>query len=231
MSTRIKSLILRYKRERATLRDTGCLFYRGGGDRSLMSQPNTDVLLTAQNFLQMAGCLPVTAFDPRRPYQPRPRPGGNRSSRAITHTNPMSATWKKRKLRALSADKRQCSQCHITADSAARTDCSESGCPDFKVWEKKERGRCMSIAIISAKEASLAMGVALRAAKETLGDDAFVESMLALITLDVVLNRAMRPATGMAPTFLAGMSGPDRKCLAAADDTWKPEREPELIEA
>lgn len=78
----------------------------------------------------------------------------------------------------------------------------------------------MSLAIKSAKEASLAMGVALRAAKEDLGEDAFLESMLALINLDTALNRAMRPVTELcAPRSLTLMAKPDRKCLAAHDNT------------
>lgn len=78
----------------------------------------------------------------------------------------------------------------------------------------------MSLAIKSAKETSLAMGVALRAAKEALGEEPFLEAMLALIALDAVLNHAMLPATDLCgPRILTVMNGPDRKCLAAHDDT------------
>jgi len=63
--------------------------------------------------------------------------GALRSARPIPTPN-MADTPEKQKLRALRADKRQCPQCRITSDCSTRTDCTEPGCPDFKLWEKKE---------------------------------------------------------------------------------------------
>lgn len=86
-----------------------------------------------------------------RPFTHRGRGGPNcaPSPRRVIHSEPenlitkepgnMPDTRKKKKLRSQGTDKRQCPKCHINADCAARNDCTEDGCPDFKIW-KKEKG-------------------------------------------------------------------------------------------
>jgi hypothetical protein len=80
----------------------------------------------------------------------------------------------------------------------------------------------MSEDLKQAKEASLAMGVALRAAKRSLGEESFTEAMLALVTIDCALNRSARLFNDQsALRFFAVITGPDGKSLAANDDTLK----------
>ena len=81
----------------------------------------------------------------------------------------------------------------------------------------------MSPALQKAKDESLAMGRALRAAKEAFGTEAYTDVMLALGRIDVALNHASRPPEDQtAPRIFAFITGPetDRKCLAANDHTF-----------